>query len=59
MCANRGGWNRSVGHPVQIDMLEQLLRDHDGVITRVIAEIEFALSRRADAAANSRTDAAR
>jgi len=40
-------------------MLEQLLRDHDGVITRVIAEIEFALSRRADAAANSRTDAAR
>jgi predicted transcriptional regulator of viral defense system len=38
MCANRGGWNRSAGHPVQIDMLEQLLRDHDGVITLAQAQ---------------------
>lgn len=38
MCANRRQWNHSAGHRVQLSMLDQLLCDHDGVITLAQAQ---------------------
>ena len=39
MCTNHGEWNRAGGHSVLARVLQDLLRDHDGVITLAQARL--------------------